>query len=95
MTTLIVNADDFGLSEPVNQGIADAHTGGIVTSTTWLAGGDAADEAVELARTAPQLEVGLHLALTDVRPVGDPAPFRSLLSTEGRWRSGYGSVIRW
>ncbi|GAB5535182.1 MAG: hopanoid biosynthesis-associated protein HpnK [Rubricoccaceae bacterium] len=93
MTTLIVNADDFGLSESVNRGIVDAHTDGIVTSTTWLAGGDAADEAVELA--PPGLEVGLHLALTSVRPIGDPGPFRSILDDAGRWPSGYGSVIRW
>jgi len=93
VTTLIVNADDFGLSESVNRGIVDAHANGIVTSTTWLAGGEAADEAVELA--TPQLEVGLHLALTSVRPTGDPSPFQSILDDEGRWPSGYGSVIRW
>lgn len=95
MTTLIVNADDFGFSESVNEGIVDAHTQGIVTSTTWLAGGDAASEALELARDVPQLEVGLHLALTDVRPVGDPAPFHAVLDAEGRWPTGYGSVLRW
>ena len=93
MTTLIVNADDYGLSESVNRGIVDAHVNGIVTSTTWLAGGDAADAAVE--QTPPQLEVGLHLALTEVRPVGDTAPFRTLLDAAGRWPSGFGAVVRW
>jgi predicted glycoside hydrolase/deacetylase ChbG (UPF0249 family) len=33
---LIVNADDFGLTENVNRGILDAHRQGIVTSTTLL-----------------------------------------------------------
>lgn len=93
MTTLIVNADDFGLSESVNEGIVDAHTHGIVTSTTWLAGGDAAGAAVELA--PPQLEVGLHLALTSVRPTGDPRPFDRFLDADGRWRSGFPAVLGW
>lgn len=95
MTKLIVNADDLGLSLSVNRGIIDAHTDGIVTSTTWLAGGTAAEEAVELARPHRQLEVGLHLALTDVRPVGDPSPFRSVLGADGRWPTGFASVVRW
>jgi len=39
MKRLIVNADDFGLTENVNRGILDAHREGIVTSTTLLANG--------------------------------------------------------
>ena len=33
---LIVNADDFGLSEGVNRGIVRAHEGGIVTSASLM-----------------------------------------------------------
>ncbi len=65
---LIVNADDFGYAASVNAGIIDAHAGGIVTSATWLAGGEAAEEAVDLARAHPALDVGLHLALSEMAP---------------------------
>jgi predicted glycoside hydrolase/deacetylase ChbG (UPF0249 family) len=41
MRELIVNADDFGLTRRVSQGILDAHRNGIVTSTTLLANGSA------------------------------------------------------
>ena len=34
---LIVNADDFGISEAVNRGIVEAHDRGIVTSTSIMA----------------------------------------------------------
>ncbi len=33
---LIVNADDFGASRGINRGIAEAHTTGIVTSTSLM-----------------------------------------------------------
>ena len=57
---LIVNADDFGASDGVNRGIVEAHTDGIVTSTSLMVGGDAAAAAVELARNQPALAIGLH-----------------------------------
>jgi predicted glycoside hydrolase/deacetylase ChbG (UPF0249 family) len=33
---LIVHADDFGLSEKVNEGIVEAHCNGILTSTSIM-----------------------------------------------------------
>jgi chitin disaccharide deacetylase len=63
MNKLIVNADDFGRSSPVNQGIIDAHQRGIVTSTSLMTDRDAFDEAVDLAKNNPKLGIGLHLDL--------------------------------
>jgi predicted glycoside hydrolase/deacetylase ChbG (UPF0249 family) len=57
---LIVNADDFGLSSGVNEGILQAHTGGIVTSASLMVGGPAAAEAAAMARDHPELSIGLH-----------------------------------
>ena len=37
MKRLIVNADDFGLHAVVNAGIREAHSRGIVTSTSLMA----------------------------------------------------------
>src|SRR4051812_932980 len=66
---LVVNADDFGLTEGTNQAIVDAYRNGIVTSTSLLANGYAFDNAVELARQEPGLGVGIHLTLTEGAPV--------------------------
>lgn len=60
---LIVNADDFGFTRGVNEGILEAHRGGILTATTLMADGGAFLHAVELARATPSLDVGVHLVL--------------------------------
>lgn len=63
MKRLIVNADDFGLSEGVNAGIVQAHERGIVTSASLMVRQDAAEQAAALARRLPRLGVGLHIDL--------------------------------
>jgi predicted glycoside hydrolase/deacetylase ChbG (UPF0249 family) len=60
---LIVNADDFGLSSGVNDGILEAHVRGIVTSTSLMVRAPFAAEAVERAALHPSLSIGLHLDL--------------------------------
>jgi predicted glycoside hydrolase/deacetylase ChbG (UPF0249 family) len=60
---LVVNADDFGFTPDVNHGIIEAHCGGILTSTTLMANGDAFADAVRLARATPTLDIGCHLVL--------------------------------
>jgi predicted glycoside hydrolase/deacetylase ChbG (UPF0249 family) len=60
---LIVNADDFGFTPDVNQGIVHAHRHGILTATTLMANGDAFDDAIRLARETPALDIGCHLVL--------------------------------
>jgi predicted glycoside hydrolase/deacetylase ChbG (UPF0249 family) len=57
---LIVNADDFGASAGVNRGIVECHVRGVLTSTSLMVTGRAADEAVALSREHPRLAVGLH-----------------------------------
>jgi predicted glycoside hydrolase/deacetylase ChbG (UPF0249 family) len=60
---LIVNADDFGLSDGVNRGIIEAFERGIVTSTSLMVRWPSAKEAAEYARARPDLSVGLHVDL--------------------------------
>ncbi len=60
---LIVNADDFGLTRGVNEGIVEAHLKGILTATTVMARGPAFAHAVALAKRTPTLDVGVHLVL--------------------------------
>ena len=67
MKTLVVNADDFGFTRDVNEGIVHAHRSGILTATTLMATGEAFEHAVELARETPSLDIGCHLVL-----VGSP-----------------------
>jgi predicted glycoside hydrolase/deacetylase ChbG (UPF0249 family) len=57
---VIFNADDFGASEGINRGILECHTRGVVTSTSLMVTGAAADEAVAISREHPDLSLGLH-----------------------------------
>jgi chitin disaccharide deacetylase len=60
---LIVNADDFGFTPDVNEGIVESHRRGILTATTLMANGAAFDDAVRLARDTATLDIGCHLVL--------------------------------
>lgn len=60
---LIVNADDFGRSASINRAVIQAHRQGILTTASLMVNGEAADEAVAMARENPGLGVGLHLSL--------------------------------
>jgi predicted glycoside hydrolase/deacetylase ChbG (UPF0249 family) len=65
---LVVNADDFGFTRDVNQGIVEAHRNGILTATTIMSDGAAFDDAVRLARENPTLDIGVHLVLVGQPP---------------------------
>jgi len=68
---LIVNADDFGLTLGVNRAIIEAHSTGVVSSATLMANATGFDDAVQLARAAPNLSVGCHIVLIDGAPLCD------------------------
>lgn len=67
LARLVVNADDFGLHEAVNEGIVRAHREGIVTSASLMACGRAFDNALARSRSCAQLDLGVHLTLVDAR----------------------------
>jgi len=74
---LIVNADDFGLTDEINRGIIEAHERGIVTSASLMVRYPAATRAAEYARARPKLSVGLHFDIAEWR------------CHQGEWVSAY------
>ena len=80
---LVVVADDLGRSSGINQAIAEAHDRGIVTAASIMAGGEAFQEAVQIARDRHELAVGLHVTLCDGRAVLPPSSIPSLTDAEG------------
>jgi len=85
---LIVNADDFGFTAGVNRAIVEAHTHGIVTSSTLMASGAAFDNAVHMAKQLPRLSVGCHVVLIDGEPVLEGARLPTLTGGPNRFRDG-------
>lgn len=93
MRQLIVNADDFGLHELINEGIVEGHAAGCVTSASIMAGGYAFEHAIELARQYPKLGIGVHLTLVGTSPVAK-GDIHTLLTREGLLLPNYGQFIK-
>lgn len=66
---ILVNADDFGLTKGINEGVIDAHINGVVTRTTLMMNGMAVEDAIKLAKETPSLKVGIHLTLSFGKPL--------------------------
>ncbi len=94
MKKLIVNADDFGLTEGVDRAIIEGHRNGIITSATLMANGMAFDSAVAASSGVPALGVGVHLNLTQGRPVCPASQVPSIVTSEGSFYSGPG-ILAW
>ncbi len=88
---LIVNADDFGLSEAISKGILHASEQGIVTSTSVVVNGKYFREGINLLKNT-RLDVGIHLSL-----VGGEKPITGtidgLVDENGFFFKGYKDVI--
>jgi chitin disaccharide deacetylase len=80
---LIVSADDFGLTERINQAILIAHREGVVTSASLMVNGQAMESAASIAKQHASLDVGLHLNLTEGQSVSSPDAIPSLANQAG------------
>jgi predicted glycoside hydrolase/deacetylase ChbG (UPF0249 family) len=83
--TLVINADDFGLSEGVNKAVYEAHTKGVLTSATIMANMPAAEQAVKVAAELPDLGVGVHLNVFEGGPVSPDRSVECLIDGSGRF----------
>jgi predicted glycoside hydrolase/deacetylase ChbG (UPF0249 family) len=83
---LILNADDFGASEEINYGIARAHNEGLVRSASLMVNMPAAQQAAQIAQSLPDLEVGLHLNISEGVCTTSSRQVFLLVDEEGRFR---------
>jgi predicted glycoside hydrolase/deacetylase ChbG (UPF0249 family) len=91
--SLVINADDLGLTVGVNNGIFDAHDRGVLTSASVFANARATDDALARALKRPALGVGCHLTLVDGQPTLSPARVPSLIEDAGRFRGSWKPFI--
>jgi predicted glycoside hydrolase/deacetylase ChbG (UPF0249 family) len=84
MRKLILNADDYGLTRGVSQGIRFAFSNGLISSTTAMLTIPGAGRGLEIAlRDTPALPIGIHLTLTIGEPVSSPEKIPSLVNDKG------------
>jgi hopanoid biosynthesis associated protein HpnK len=85
MKRLIVTADDFGLTEAVNEGVERAHRDGVLTSASLMVAGAAAADAIRRAKALPDLRVGLHLVVIEGPAASPPDEIPDLVDAGGRF----------
>jgi len=84
---LIVNADDFGYSDHTVDATIECFEKGVLSSATIMPNMPAFERAAAFARVHPQFSYGLHLCLTDERPISAPAAIPTLVAPDGCfWR---------
>ena len=80
---VIVNADDLGMSPEIDHAIFDLMATGLVTSTSLLANGPSIDDACGRVQGFPSCSFGVHLNITEFRPLSSPDKLRPILNDEG------------
>ncbi len=80
-----MTGDDFGLSIPVNEAVSQAHQKGILTSTSLMVAAPELDDAVARAKQLPDLNVGLHLVLSNGRSCLPATDIPDLVNADGEF----------
>ena len=81
---LLVNADDFGLTPRVNEGIVKVMENGIVRSTSVMANMPSS-EAIISIRNWEDISIGIHLNLTTGKPLSSVDEVPSLVNDYGNF----------
>lgn len=81
--SIIVNADDLGLSEAVNREVARLHQAGVLSSATVMATGPAVEEVPAIQERNPQLGLGIHLNATNFQALTPAMQKSDLCDSKG------------
>lgn len=91
---LIVNADDYGLTEGISRGILHAHREGVVTSTSVIAIGPAYPKVASWLADEDDLGVGVHLAAVgEDPPLLTAREIPTLVGRRGRLCESYSEFV--
>lgn len=91
---VVVNADDLGISERVNDSIFEYMGKGLVTSATILANGEAVRGASTQSKLFPQCSIGVHLNLTEFRSLTSSKELAPILDEAGCFIPGMIRKVR-
>lgn len=69
MKKVIINADDFGLSSSINEGIIRGYREGVITSASFIVNMPGFEDALRLIRKNPELSVGIHINIIRGLPI--------------------------
>ncbi|MFQ5559766.1 MAG: carbohydrate deacetylase [Nitrospinota bacterium] len=84
MKSVIINADDFGVSEGANRAIAELFSAGSLTSTSLMTNMEFSDQAAKLALNQ-NIKTGFHLCLAAGKPISQPGQIPTLVDESGNF----------
>lgn len=91
---LIINADDFGYSEPVNDAVMQAYKNGILTSASLMANAPAFDNAVSMLNNLQGLSIGVHLNVVEFSSLNSVKEKSSILYDQnGFYNNGFVDLL--
>ncbi len=93
---IIVNADDFGISENVNTAITEAFKKGLIDRTTLMVNMPFAEDAMEIAKEEGfDAKVGLHINLTSGIPITrEMAADRVMCDSNGEFTADFARNLK-
>lgn len=87
MKKIVINADDFGLTEGVTLGILSGYKNGNISSTSLIVNMEYTKEAIFLAKQNPELGLGIHLNVTVGKPISNLQDISTLVNENGNFYS--------
>lgn len=85
---LIINADGYGFTPGVNEGVVRTFEAGLVRSTSCTPNFGHLGQVGEVARRFPKVSFGIHFNLSMGPPVTDPSKVPTLVDESGRFWEG-------
>ena len=82
---VIINGDDFGLTQGINKAIEQLHHRGRLNSTSLFVNTLWSEEAIAFALKSPELRLGIHLNLSTGRPLSSSESVATLVRRSGRF----------
>lgn len=86
---LIINADDFGLCEGINNGVDNLLQSGSLTSVSIMPTGYAFTSAVKIAKNNASINLGIHLSLIETKPILPLDKIPSLINKNGVFKNKF------
>jgi len=83
---LIINAEDFGMSESINKGIIEGLKQGFISSASLFMNAKYTEQAVQSIKENNFNNVGIHLNLTYLKPLSQKEKVKSLVESSGSFR---------
>lgn len=86
---IIINADDFGISEGVNRAIIEGNKNGIINSTSVMVNLLNKDKPVEDFINTSNIRFGLHLNLTNGYSISNSSEINLLVNKDRKFKNGF------